>query len=167
MSEEKNLYIIRHGKSSWGYENVSDIDRPLKNKGIKYSYEMADRLLRKGWKPDAIWSSPANRAIHTALIFAGVLEYPYNKIKIEERLYFSSEEDVLDVIHKTNDAILSLMIVGHNPTFTNVANHFLKESVDYIPTAGVVKISFNAESWMRVAPSGVKDYTFDYPKKGE
>ena len=30
----KTLYIVRHAKSSWTYDGIKDIDRPLKKRGI-------------------------------------------------------------------------------------------------------------------------------------
>lgn len=166
MAEQKTLYIVRHAKSSWGYENVSDMDRPLKNKGIRSAYEMAERLLKNNHQPDLIMSSPANRAIHTALIFAGVLRYPVNEIRIREELYGTHEQEIYNFIKNANDALYSIMIFGHNPDFTNLANLFLTEPVDYISTAGMVIISFNTDSWMKIERSNVKQVEIDAPKKG-
>ena len=66
----KKLYIVRHGKSTWDYESTSDIDRPLKERGIKDAYSMSERLLDKIQIPELIISSNAIRALHTATIFA-------------------------------------------------------------------------------------------------
>ena len=41
----KTLYIVRHAKSSWEYQGVKDIDRPLKKRGINATiFEAEDRL---------------------------------------------------------------------------------------------------------------------------
>ena len=40
----KNLYIVRHAKSSWDYPELSDIDRPLNKRGKKNAPEMGQRL---------------------------------------------------------------------------------------------------------------------------
>jgi phosphohistidine phosphatase SixA len=42
------------------------------------------------------------------------------------------------------------MIVGHNPTFTNFANHFLEEKIDWLPTSAVVSISFDTPHWVNI-----------------
>ena len=43
----KKLYLIRHGKSSWDDDEISDFDRSLKNRGVKNAYEMVERLKNK------------------------------------------------------------------------------------------------------------------------
>jgi len=40
----KTLYIVRHAKSSWDYEGIEDIDRPLKKRGIKDAHLMSKIL---------------------------------------------------------------------------------------------------------------------------
>jgi len=165
MSEEKVLYIVRHGKSSWDYEDVSDVDRPLKNRGLRNSYEMPGRLKKDIIGPGLIITSPAIRALHTAVIFARVLDFPYNKIVIEERIYESSENEIINFIKKTNDAISSIMVFGHNPCFTYLANKFVKNRIDNIPTAGVVILKFDSLSWKRIEKSNLKSEHYIYPKK--
>ena len=76
----KTLYIVRHGKSSWDYDNIKDIDRPLKEKGILDADEMAGRLRDMGRKPERIISSPATRALHTATIFQRILQVPGDEL---------------------------------------------------------------------------------------
>ena len=60
----KKLIIVRHGKSSWEYDGILDIDRPLKQRGIRNGYEMAQRLSEADIVPDLIYSSSASRALH-------------------------------------------------------------------------------------------------------
>jgi phosphohistidine phosphatase len=110
MAEEKKLCLIRHGKSSWGYENVSDMDRPLKNRGIRNAYAMSSRLEQRGIMPELMISSPAIRALHSCLIMASELKYPLNQVRIEEILYFSEEMAIIDFIKKTTDAVSCLFI---------------------------------------------------------
>lgn len=165
MEREKILYLVRHGKSSWGYENITDIDRPLKNRGIRNAYEMASKLVEKGTQPDFIISSPANRALHTATIFASEMSRCYQAIKVEEIIYFSDEHTIYDFIKRTSDAVTTLMIFGHNPIISNLANIFLKNQVDYIPTAGVVELKFNVSSWMKIERDNCFSEWYQTPKK--
>jgi len=79
----KTLYIVRHAKSSWEYEGIEDIDRPLKRRGIKDAHLMSKFLSKEIDRPDVFVSSSANRALHTALIFCENFEYPLSNIKIK------------------------------------------------------------------------------------
>ena len=67
----KTLVVLRHAKSSWDYP-VDDIDRPLSFNGIRRIKKMVNNNKYIFTKTDLIYSSPANRASHTALIFTYV-----------------------------------------------------------------------------------------------
>ena len=160
----KTLIIVRHGKSDWSYEELADIDRPLKPRGVNDAYNMAGRLKSKNIIPDLIITSPANRALYTSIIFAREIGVSLNQIEINESLYFSYESDILQIIKNVNDTISTLMIFGHNPTFTNFANEFVKNQIDNIPTSGIVLLKFNIENWKQIAKDKLEEEFLDYPK---
>lgn len=64
--------------------------------------------------------------------------------------YHANDEDIFDEICEVTDEVQSLMIVGHNPTFTDIANQFLDSKIEWLPTSGVVSVSFNTESWEKI-----------------
>ncbi|MGM0498009.1 MAG: SixA phosphatase family protein [Bacteroidota bacterium] len=167
MKSYKQLFIVRHGKSSWEYEHVDDIDRPLKIKGINDAYAMAKRLDSKNKKPQLIISSPANRALHTSIIFSRVLDYPLFNLRLNEIIYNGDEDDILNLIHETDDSISTLMIFGHNPVSTDLSNMFLKDKLDKLPTAGITSLNFKADSWKDISKDNVSTELVDYPKKPE
>lgn len=165
MSNQKQLFIVRHGKSSWQYESIDDIDRHLKEKGIHDAYKMAKRLKDKKISPGLIISSPAPRAFHTATIFARTLGYPPDDITIQSHFYPGEDEEILKTIKEQDDSVSSVMIFGHNPAFTDMANHFLPEKLDKLPTSGVAMVYFNTTSWKEIDKSKVDQVLIDYPKK--
>lgn len=164
MNSIKHLYIVRHGKSEWDYGNVPDIDRPLKERGIRDGYHMAKRLLLNGSVPDKIISSPAVRSLHTASIFARVFKFPYAEIEINESIYMATSNLMLNIMKQTADQYNSLMIFGHNPTFTDLANHFLKDKIENMPTTGIVKLKFATKSWKELNHLKPIESIFDFPK---
>lgn len=161
----KELHIVRHGKSSWDYENISDEDRPLAIRGIKNTYDMAQRLVSKSYTPELLITSPANRALYTAVIFSKVMGIPFSSLVIDERLYMAYEEEIIDLLHEVDDTISSLMIFGHNPSFTGVANEFVKKHISNMPTAAVVTLKFETDKWNKIEPSNLVFEQFNYPKK--
>jgi len=165
MKKRKTLHIVRHAKSSWDYDNISDIDRPLKLKGIQDAYEMARRIKIRNTLPELIITSVANRAIHTAIIFTRVFEFPLSNIIIEENLYATEEDFIMDLIKKTDNSISSLMIFGHNPELTNFANIFVKDTIENISTAGIVSLVFDIEKWKDISKKKLISEQFDFPKK--
>jgi phosphohistidine phosphatase len=165
MSDQKQLIIVRHGKSSWKYENIEDFDRHLKEKGIHDVFTMAKRLDKQHLKPDLMITSPAIRAFHTANIMARTLDYPLDRIQIQKAFYPGRADDIIQIINKADDNLDSIMIFGHNPAFTNVANYFLQEDIEKLPTSGIAKVRLETNSWKNIDKCHTENILLDYPKK--
>lgn len=159
----KKLYLVRHAKSSWEDPTLHDMDRSLQGRGINDAYNTATWLLQQGEVPEQIYSSPATRALHTALIFARVMNYPFVKIKIDERIYEASQSQLLEVVRTMNDKYSSIMLFGHNPTITHFVNRVIEHTIENVPTTGVACLSFDVESWADVNTRAELVF-FDYPK---
>jgi len=146
----KTLYLVRHAKASWEEPGVSDVDRPLIPKGVNRTKLVVDFLLKRGTAIDLMVSSPAVRALETAKIVATGLNYPLNKIKTDRKIYDGYYDRILDIIYGTPNDLDSLMIFGHNPTITNLANLFLHPGIEAMPTSCIVCLSFNVDQWEEI-----------------
>jgi phosphohistidine phosphatase len=162
---KKELFIVRHAKSSWDLENISDIDRPLSLRGIRNAYEMARHLKIERNIPELFISSPANRALHTATIFLNVFELLFDKLKIDNRLYGLGVHDIQSVIYEQPKEIRKIMIFGHNPDFTELAKIYSKNPIFEIPTCGIVILTFNCANWTQIGKETLSSEIMDSPKK--
>ena len=144
---KRTLILIRHTKSNWGDFSQPDFDRPIKKDRIDDAKNMATELKDLGAEPDLIICSPAKRTRQTAEYFCDKLKYDYNKILFDKRIYESTAEDVLQVVRETDAAIKTLVVIGHNPSLTHLANMFAENSIDEIPTTGVVWLEFTVKNW--------------------
>lgn len=162
----KTLYLVRHAKSSWDNLTLADFDRPLNKRGEKDAPEMGKRLALRNITPQRMLSSPANRAYTTARKIAEALSIPEKNIKTDEALFHASAREILKVIGRQHDAIDSLMVFGHNPGFTDVANVLNSDhQIDNLPTCGIVAYQMNITSWSDVRQGVAELLFFDYPKK--
>jgi len=165
FAEDKRiLYLVRHAKSSWDDARLKDIDRPLNKRGFRDAPNMGKRLYEAGVQVQMILSSPAKRAYTTASLIACEIEYDSRKIIIDDDIYEATTRDLLNIIHELDDTLISVMLVGHNPGFTALANYLTKEYFDNVPTSGIVAISFSS-SWNQIGRNSGKLIFFDYPKK--
>ncbi len=163
----KYLFLVRHAKSSWDFPELPDFDRPLNKRGKRDAPEMGIRLASRKLELDAVISSPANRALTTARIIAEELDFPVKNIRENSDVYHASGSTLVDTIRDLPNELKSVMLVGHNPGFTDLSN-FLKESDYYIgnvPTCGVVAIEFALNRWSDVSKHCGRLLFFDYPKK--
>ena len=156
----KNLILVRHGKSSWD-NDLPDDERPLK----KRAYKDADVVIKgfkNYFKNDALimWSSYAVRALTTAKIFKEQLEIPNQDFEIKEDLYTFDGKQLLKSISTCDDSIESLMVFGHNPGMTSVANSIGSQHFNNIPTTGLVLIEFQTDSWKNLKDGKTILYLF-------
>ena len=143
----RTLYIIRHAKSSWDNPGLRDFNRPLNERGFREAPMMAQLLADQGIRPDLLVSSPAKRAITTALFFAEKFGIEENQVLREPDIYEAAPTDILRIISNLPDSAAVVCLFGHNPTFTEVANLFAENYIDNIPTCGIVQIESEAEHW--------------------
>ena len=165
MSVKRTLFIVRHAKSSWDLEGVSDIDRPLKLRGIRAAYEMARRIKIDLKTPELLISSPATRALHTAIIFQRVFEKKFKHFKIDERLYGTGVGAIKRLISEQPGEIKKLMIFGHNPDFSDLATMLSGNSFIELPTCGICRIDFEMDTWKEISAAKPKEAHVDFPKK--
>jgi len=163
----KKLYLIRHAKSSWKDHGMTDHERPLNERGIKDAPAIAKLLKRNKVKPGLMLASDAVRAKTTALIFAGILNYPKEEIVEEPDLYLASQQNFLKQVNTIDDGIECCFIFSHNPGISEFAHFLTGENRVDMPTCAVYGIEFNVESWRGIRYASGKTIMFEYPKKGK
>lgn len=161
----KILTLVRHAKSSWKDTSLRDRDRPLNKRGQRDAPIMGQRLHEHGIRPSLIVSSPAKRAWTTAKIFAKELSYPREFLQRDDNLYLASVDRILDVIVAQDVGFNSLMIVGHNPGFTDFANFLSPGLTHNLPTSGVVSVSIDQDHWNLYEQPKTELLVHDWPKK--
>ena len=146
--------------------DLRDFDRPLNDRGLKDAPHMGNRLKERGVHPDLMISSPAVRALTTCSVLASALGYPEEKIKTDKRLYHAAEGKLLTVIKECRNVRdpRVILVVGHNPGLTEFANRLLDDSIDNIPTCGIVAGELNIESWDELAWGCGEREFFETPK---
>lgn len=147
----KSLYITRHAKSSWKDAGLSDEDRPLNARGKHDAPAMGKRLRKLGVEPEIIFSSPATRAVTTATLLAEKLHFPSEEIVTEDDIYEAGTSELLTVLRRIDDRFTNVMLIGHNPGLTMLANRLSPARIDNIPTCGVVGLKLHIDSWNALA----------------
>ncbi|WP_299524745.1 histidine phosphatase family protein [uncultured Lutibacter sp.] len=158
----KTLYIVRHAKSSWEYEGIKDIDRPLKKRGINDAYLISNVLQKKISSPDVFISSCANRALHTAMIFSYSFNYPLANLKISKSLFNFSDGYLIKTVKALDDGFDSAIIFSHDHGISDFVNKFGDKLLDHVPTCGVIGIKFDTNHWKNIK-SG-KTFLTEFPK---
>lgn len=158
----KHILIMRHAKSRWSENDVSDHQRPLNPRGKRDAPVMAQRLLNHGVLPDIILSSDANRTRQTSALILEVLGKV--NISFEEELYLSSPSTMISLLSALENDVEVAMLIAHNPGITEVFESLADVKIDNVPTSGLGCIRFDIENWKDLADTKGELVYFDYPK---
>ncbi len=161
----KEICLFRHAKSSWKYPKLDDFERPLNKRGRKNAPFMGQILHDIGLVPDLIISSPASRAATTARIVAMVLNYPREQIQYLASIYESGHGNLINILSNSDDRLERIMLVGHNPALTILANKIGDTPIANLPTSGAYCVAFNISSWSQIKKKSGKLQFFEFPKK--
>lgn len=126
---------MRHAKSSWDDASMSDHERPLNARGRKSATAMGRALTAKGFAPDLIWSSDAQRTRETATLLIRAIPGAQTVLH-NSAFYHASAQSALDMAAQIGepDGDESLMWLGHNPGWSSLFEYFTGRHHDF-PTA--------------------------------
>jgi phosphohistidine phosphatase len=161
----RQLTLLRHAKSSWDDATLKDRNRTLNDRGEHDAPLMGQRLRARGTHPTLFLTSPAVRARRTAKIIAREIGYPLDRLQREEELYLASPDEIMAVLARQDSSIRDIMVCGHNPGLTQLANLLTGAGIDNVPTAGVVVMELNLGRWADLDGAQGKLLLFDYPKR--
>lgn len=148
----KLVVLMRHGKSDWNAGARDDHSRPLAPRGERAAAAMGRILASGGVVPDLVVTSSANRARSTAELAVEAMEADV-PIRVTDVLYGASPGMVFDQVHALEPHVDSVMLVGHEPTWSATAQIMTGAAV-LVRTATVVGIEFPAARWPQVSPGG-------------
>ena len=112
--------------------------------------------------PEHIISSTATRTLETIQIISTQINY-INAIEKNYKIYGGNVSDTLSIINNINVKYKSTMLVGHNPTITNLINNITDSKIDHVPTCGIAVIDFKC-NWKQIKKNG-KLIEFINPQK--
>lgn len=165
MRASKRITLLRHAKARTGDASTSDKERPLNERGERDAPMMGRRLREAGARPSLVLTSPARRALQTARLVAEELGYPREFLQREADLYLASPAEILQVLVRQDDAFNDILLCGHNPGLTELANRLTGAGIDNIPTCGLVTIEAPIRHWRQLGEGG-RLVRCDFPKHG-
>ncbi|PWJ38413.1 SixA phosphatase family protein [Sediminitomix flava] len=161
----KNLYLIRHAKSSWKDPSLDDYDRPLNKRGKLAASKMGSWMNQNQYFPDLILTSKAIRAKRTARLIADELKLDFLNIIEDHSLYDCPQDHIMKYLQKLDDRYDSVYLVFHNPSITKLANDFIQDFYfDNIVTSGIVGLKFSMDSWSDISKTQADLLFYQFPK---
>jgi phosphohistidine phosphatase len=171
MPGTKQLFVLRHAKSSWDDPGLDDHERPLAPRGRRAVRVLAEHFRANGIEPGLILCSSARRTRET-LEGIGLS----GETLIEDDLYAASPGRVLERLHEIADEVEAAMVVGHNPAMQVLVLRLatggtpeldgtqLSEVKRKFPTGALATVTFEGE-WSELSPGGARLEAFVRPKQ--
>ena len=149
----KRLILTRHAKSSWDDPTAPDHDRPLNERGKAAAADLGQWLASRGYIPDEVLCSDAERTRKTWSGIAPAL--PGTPVlELKPALYHAGPDVMLAVLrHATADTV---MMIGHNPGIAEFAGRLvahppLHPEFGRYPTGATLVVDFAVGSWAHAA----------------
>jgi phosphohistidine phosphatase len=143
----KTLLILRHAKTQ-SDAPAGDHVRELTERGHHNAAAMGAYIHNLIGTPDAIVTSDATRARQTAEIVASAVDFTA-PLTVEPQIYAADPDTLLAVVRRIPDGVQTVIIVGHNPGFEELAAALAgnAEHEVRLPTSGLALLEFDVEGW--------------------
>lgn len=165
----RRLLLLRHGKAD-RHSAGGDRERPLTRRGEEDARRVGAFLYEAGMTPDLAVASNARRAKQT---LERTLEaFPGHVTHlIENTIYLATVDHLVDVLRQTPDKVQTLLAVGHNPGFAELAVWLAgggkADDLDHMrssyPTAALAILDFDTEHWAEVRKGAATLHRFVTP----
>jgi phosphohistidine phosphatase len=163
------LHLLRHAKSSWDDQALSDRDRPLAPRGRRAATRIARWAREHHVRPQLVITSSAVRARETLQGVLPGLGEP--EVSIEVALYAASAETLLQRVRAVPDEVDEAMLVGHNPGLGDLilslaAPGELRDRAEAkVPTGALATLEAKIASWSELEPGGARLVSFIVPRE--
>lgn len=141
----RQLLIFRHAKSGWDAE--SDHQRTLTEKGVQQAKFIGELLQEKQIQPELVICSSASRAISTMELAMEAGQWHCDST-VTDALYETNADAVIELLQQLGEDQV-VMIVGHEPTWSDLATRLTGESVAFA-TAGICSIQLQIDNWQQI-----------------
>ena len=139
------LYLLRHAKAGLPEAGRRDHDRKLTGRGRREAAALGARYAGGGELPDLVITSTAARAVQTAALWSQAAGLPERCITRREGIYLAEPESVLRLIRGLDESVQRVLLVGHNPTFSELATELSRQLIA-LPTCAMAVLSI-AGAW--------------------
>jgi phosphohistidine phosphatase len=150
----KTLLLVRHAQSQSASSYANDFQRQLSATGMAEAKQVGNVILKENTIPRLMVSSPALRAIKTAEIIAGVIDYPAQDIRNDDFLYEVDLTGFSEHIQSLDDSFDTVLYVGHNPCISELSFYLTRYSVGNLSPGSIFCCEFNVDQWKAITNYG-------------
>ena len=160
----KQIYILRHAKSSWKNLNLNDFDRPLAKRGINDSIKLNNFIKKNNYDLEKVICSNAKRAKDTFDLVADSFNFSIDSVEYRDDLYYGNTNTIVNLLKGLDSNIKNILIVGHNPSLHSLVEQLTTKKIYKFSTCSLAIVSFE-ESWDRITDESCDINLYIKPKE--
>lgn len=157
-AHQRSLVLMRHAKSDWSDQSLSDRDRPLNKRGRHDAPRMAEWLQSVGRVPSLVLCSTSKRTRETLKLMMEVWNENPEVIDCEN-LYLAPADEIFQEIRTLGTDEPSIMTLAHNPGMSYAASVMADQSIE-MPTAAVAIFDISLDSWQSLHEDAERQLAF-------
>lgn len=159
------LTLIRHAEAGAPHgSRIADHNRPLTERGRRDASRLGALLSSRGFMPDCLWSSDAERAQTTARILGQAIALSDSELDIRSGLYLAHMGTLCDAIREASDDLGHLVLVGHNPGLSELWDWLCDKQGFGLPTCGIARLELDLSRWSQLERGCAHLVEFDRPE---
>lgn len=143
----RRLILMRHGESENALAGGDDRKRRLTPAGLAAASRCGQEIRARGFSPELILCSEAERALgtlHAVVRSAGLVGVA---TKIQANLYLADEHVVIQSCGDEDDAVETILVIGHNPGWSEAATALSGTPLS-LGTAQAALLEHPGEDWI-------------------
>ncbi len=144
------LFLLRHAKTQPAASGEQDFDRPLYKEGVNQGIRLGQHLVLLKIKPNHVICSPARRAKDTLLNVVEPLAISENEVQFEPSVYTGETDQLLELIHGTDNHYHSVLLTGHNPSLTSLVGYLVRGFGESMEPCDFLHIEFDTNEWSSI-----------------
>ena len=144
----KTILLFRHAKSDWTADSP-DAERTLAERGHKAAAKMGRLIAASGCMPERVLVSSAVRTRETARLAAEAGFWKATD-RVTDALYEATPQAVLAEIQAEPDTASTLVVIGHEPTTSQLAALLVGGGTFEVKTGAVLRIDVPVVRWADV-----------------
>ena len=142
----RKIFLLRHGEAMMADFGMKDIERPLTSKGANDIRDLGKKLSKTKFKPDIVYCSSAVRTKQTLTGLSESMNHEW-ETEFRDDIYEAAVRSLFEVISDSDNALQSILLIGHNPGITYLAEYLSGKAIIGMRPGEMVKLDFALGPW--------------------
>jgi phosphohistidine phosphatase len=164
----KQLLLTRHAEAEQATHFGKDFDRELNTTGYADASRMGKLLSSKvsdgvPLRVQVVYASPARRTRTTAQLICEQIGFDAEHVVFDPEIYQTSVRKLMLIINGLDEQYDTVMVIGHNPHLTYLAEMLSHAEIGSLLPCGVVCLVFEDQTWAEISASTGKIAWYVHP----